>query len=181
MSFKCNFLVNSSYWTPCKLPSLSSQTHNFHRAIVLLILAFGLLALDLGSSENHLVKGHKGQSTSVAYLLLATTFENCLFYSQSSSKLAQYLDYFFSYQFLTMSSNLNIYVIETIHKRQDCRGPFYYLLQELNHHQYSKAQKSSHSLYNEININWGMKTFASKCMPMTGNMQIAALENGKTS
>ena len=59
------YLVNFSYWTHYKLPSLSSQTHNFHRAIVLLILAFGLLALDLGSSENHLVKGHKGQSTSV--------------------------------------------------------------------------------------------------------------------
>ena len=62
------YLVNFSYWTPCKLPSLSSQTHNFHRAIVLLILAFGLLALDLGSSENHLEKGHKGQNTSVTNL-----------------------------------------------------------------------------------------------------------------
>ena len=62
------YLVHFPYWTPCKLPSLSSQTHNFHRAIVLLILAFGLLALDLGSSENHLEKGHKGQITSVTNL-----------------------------------------------------------------------------------------------------------------
>ena len=53
-------------------------------------------------------------------------------------------------------------------------------LQELNH-QYSSAQKSSHPFKKEIYINWYMKHFASKCMPMTGNMQIAALENGKTS
>ena len=71
-------------------------------------------------------------------------------------------------------------MLENIHNWQDCKRPYYYSLQELNH-QYNSDQHSSHFFDIEIYVNWCMKTFATRCMPMTGNMQIAALENEKTS